>query len=142
MQTFLPEKDFVYSAWCLDYKRLGKQRVECKQIYKALTGTGSLRWKHHPAVKMWKGYELALLDYAIVICTEWRLREYKDSLLPFFKQEYDNMINSGVKLVYPNWLGNEEFHASHRSNLLRKDKEYYSKFGWTEPDNLPYIWLK
>lgn len=27
-----------------------------------------------------------------------------------------------------------------RSNLLRKDYEYYKQFGWTEPINLPYIW--
>ena len=44
------------------------------------------------------------------------------------------------KIIYPHWLGYEPFHASHRSNLLRKDAEYYSQFGWTEPDNLPYIW--
>jgi hypothetical protein len=42
----------------------------------------------------------------------------------------------------PHWLGDEELHASHRSNLLRKDKEYYSKFGWLEPDNLEYKWVK
>jgi len=34
----------------------------------------------------------------------------------------------------------KEIHASHRSNLLRKNFEFYSKFGWKEPDNLPYIW--
>ena len=32
MQTFLPYPDFVKSAQCLDYRRLGKQRVEAKQI--------------------------------------------------------------------------------------------------------------
>jgi hypothetical protein len=41
---------------------------------------------------------------------------------------------------YPPWLGNESFHASHRSNLLRKDFDYYSQFKWTEPTTLPYIW--
>jgi hypothetical protein len=40
----------------------------------------------------------------------------------------------------PNWIGDEKFHASHRSNLLRKDKEFYGKFGWAEPDDLPYFW--
>ena len=28
MQTFLPYKDFGKTAKCLDYRRLGKQRVE------------------------------------------------------------------------------------------------------------------
>ena len=31
-------------------------------------------------------------------------------------------------------------HASHRSNLLRKDPEHYMQFGWTEPPDLPYVW--
>lgn len=38
MQTFLPYKSFVKSAACLDMRRLGKQRVEAKQILMALTG--------------------------------------------------------------------------------------------------------
>jgi len=37
MNTFLPYPDFVKSAQCLDYRRLGKQRVEAWQIYLALT---------------------------------------------------------------------------------------------------------
>ena len=32
MQTFLPYSDFIKTARCLDYKRLGKQRVEAKRI--------------------------------------------------------------------------------------------------------------
>jgi len=41
---------------------------------------------------------------------------------------------------YPVWLYDEEFHASHRSNLLRKDPEYYGRFGWQELPDLPYLW--
>lgn len=40
------------------------------------------------------------------------------------------------------WLGNEFFHESHQSNLLRKDYAYYSQFNWNVPDDLPYIWPK
>ena len=58
MQTFLPYKDFSRSAKVLDRQRLGKQRVEGLQILQCLLGIGSLRWKNHPAVKMWKGAEL------------------------------------------------------------------------------------
>lgn len=43
-------------------------------------------------------------------------------------------------LFYPNWLGNEEFHASHRSNLLTKDFAFYSRYKWTEKLGMPYIW--
>lgn len=40
----------------------------------------------------------------------------------------------------PWWLGDPGFHAGHRSNLLRKDPDHYSRFGWLEPDDLPYVW--
>ncbi|HEY5312264.1 MAG TPA: hypothetical protein VIK18_07080, partial [Pirellulales bacterium] len=40
----------------------------------------------------------------------------------------------------PPWLGSRKFHASHRSNLLRKKPAWYAQFGWKEPDNLPYVW--
>ena len=36
MQTFLPVADFVESAKMLDYKRLGKQRVEGMQLLNAM----------------------------------------------------------------------------------------------------------
>ena len=41
--------------------------------------------------------------------------------------------------TYPSWL-TEKFCASHRSNLLRKNPEFYSQYEWKEPNNLPYIW--
>lgn len=40
----------------------------------------------------------------------------------------------------PPWLGDPAFHASHRSNLLRKDPVHYGQFGWTEGPDLPYVW--
>ena len=38
MQTFLPYPDFRESLESLDYKRLGKQRVEAWQIYQIVSG--------------------------------------------------------------------------------------------------------
>jgi hypothetical protein len=45
------------------------------------------------------------------------------------------------KIKYPHWLGNKSFHSSHRANLLRKDYEYYSQFGWEEDSTNPYSWF-
>lgn len=137
MQTFLPYADFIKTAKCLDYRRLGKQRVEAWQIYQALTKE-NYGWKHHPIVKMWQGYEQALLRYGMSICEEWRARGYKDTMLDKFINNY----NIEKDIGYPSWFGKKSFHASHRSNLLRKDKVYYSKFDWKEQDNLPYVWYK
>jgi hypothetical protein len=132
MQTFLPFSDFVESARVLDYRRLGKQRVETKQLILALTQP-KYGWKNHPAAKMWAGYVPLLAEYGRVMCQEWIDRGYNDSLLPFFCG-FDE-----VREV-PGWLGDDDFHASHRSNLLRKDPVFYGAFGWSESPDLPYVW--
>lgn len=134
MQTFLPYKSFADSARVLDNKRLGKQRVEAKQIIKALAGE-TKGWVNHPAVKMWRGCEGTLCDYAISICDEWISRGYKDTLRDWFITERKKHQDKN-----PAWLGDQGFHASHRSNLLRKAHDWYSKFGWSEGPDLPYVW--
>jgi len=147
MQTFLPYPDYEESAKCLDYRRLGKQRVECKKLLLALgvpVGRHAPKksgWKNHPATKMWRGYEIELCRYAVEICVEWKHRGYKDTLVAQFLLaaiELEHHSDDGP--AKPPWLGDEFLHSSHRSNLLRKDPDHYGQFGWEEPDNLPYVW--
>jgi len=130
MQTFLPYMSFEKSAKCLDYRRLGKQRVEAKQILDILNGKTS-RWENHPAVNMWRGYEDALALYVNEMIKEWIFRGYVNNM---------ELINVDGQPEMPKWIGNEKFHASHRSNLLRKNKEFYRRYNWEEEDNLPYEW--
>jgi len=141
VQTFLPYSDFIKTAKCLDYRRLGKQRVEAWQIYQAITNS-NYGWQNHPIVNMWRGYEKCLLYYGVTICLEWIDRGYKDSILNKFLKEIIKIKSYEYLFLTPSWIGNKKFHASHRSNLLRKDKDYYGKFNWKEPDNLPYVWIK
>ncbi len=147
MQTFLPYPSFAESARCLDNKRLGKQRVECKQILIALgidvgphRGNLLSRWRSHPAVVMWRGHELFLAEYAWNACYQWLLRGFRDSLLTQFEVVRNRALGVGIMHERPGWLGDESFHASHRSNLLRKDPVHYGQFAWREPDDLPYVW--
>lgn len=157
MQTFLPYPDFAESARVLDRQRLGKQRVEAKQILMCLLGEGSLHWKHHPAVRMWRGYEPALARYGYEVCYEWRARGYKDQQLEWFLIKYNEMLAAfswGCPLYDPFedpwWLGNHELHASHRACLLAKDYEHYRQFGWSEQparvsgkgEQWPYKWVR
>lgn len=143
MQTFLPYPSFEESARVLDYRRLGKQRVEAWQIYQTIIGQ-SKGWANHPAVRMWQNHPHVLLSYGIAMCDEWIRRGYKDTMKMRF---FDEAVNFGVlifngkyKNELPKWLGNQAFHASHKSNLMRKDMEYYSQFGWEVPNNLEYVW--
>lgn len=135
LQTFLSYADFADSAHCLDRSRLGKQRVEVLQILRALNVGGS--WSNHPAVLMWRGYEVALAVYEMFICVEWTSRGYRDSCLEKIMAEVDPSRQS---LIVPWRNFSDELYASHRSNLLRKMPQHYGTFRWTEPDDLPYFW--
>lgn len=139
MQTFLPSPSYTESAKILDYKRLGKQRVEAKQILLAL-GKTSGGWVNHPATKMWRGHEVELCQYGLSMCCEWIRRGYKDTLSEFFMDALWQYESDGRDMSLPPWVGDERVHASHRSNLLRKDREFYSQYGWEESDDLPYVW--
>jgi len=152
MQTFLPYPDIVKSIKCLDNKRLGKQRVEAYQIYKIVSGQDSeSRWKNHPAVKMWLYHPAAIAMYMNIAINEWCQRGYINNMkyilhpigLKLLSHKEDNLHNfidiQGI-VNFPWWIGNEEFHNAHKSNLLRKMPEHYSKFGWDVPNNLPYVW--
>ena len=132
MQTFLPFPNFYRSVEVLDYRRLGKQRVETYQILNILLGrTDSKSWSNHPATKMWTGYEEDLKVYQNYTIDEWVRRGYKNNM----KHETVDL----KRLEMPHWFGDYDFHRSHRSNLLRKNYEYYSQF-FTEPTDLPYVW--
>jgi hypothetical protein len=127
VQTFLPIPDLQQSALCLDWRRLGKQRVECLQILKALSDP-SYGWRHHPAVRMWRGYDGALKQYANYCIEEWIKRGYRNTMA----------LYEVGKVVYPPWFGGP-IHDSHKSALLRKDPIWYGQFNWNVPA-LEYVW--
>lgn len=139
MQTFLPSSDYYESARMLDYRRLGKQRVEVLQILRALMGKTN-GWRNHPAVRMWRGYERELVTYGDAICSEWIQRGYKDTCRRKILELDLELEAQGVDFVDPPWLGSPEFHASHRAALKAKDPDYYGQFGWSEEAGIDYVW--
>lgn len=134
MQTFLPYEDFAASAEVLDYRRLGKQRVETWQILNALGGK-TKGWVNHPASRMWRGHETALALYGETVCREWIRRGYKDTMLERFVN-----LTAGAPVSMPAWLGDERVHISHQSNLVRKDGEFYGPIFPDVPPDLEYVW--
>jgi hypothetical protein len=141
MQTFLPYPDFKKSAAVLDKKRLGKQRVECKQIARALVRGGG--WRHHPATRMWLGRLPALFEYYTIICAEWVRRGCKHDMTwdaDVMQAVADDEHLSLGFVGMPWWFGVEEFHRSHQSKLLSKFPEHYSKYFIGVPNDLEYWW--
>jgi hypothetical protein len=67
-------------------------------------------------------HQVALCDTCLdTICT--LQMQYKDTGLPI-------------------WFGNEEYHKSHQSNLVRKNPDFYRPFFPDIPNNLPYIYFR
>ncbi len=152
--------DLKKCAKSLDFKRLGKQRVEAKQIIEAIE-FGKSKWMRHPASKMWKDHLIPLKIYHNYMVREWVERGYNNTL-PLYdvKEEEYSVIKTkfdGTKTIllpaetektFPWWFGWEPFINSHKASLLRKDPTFYSSFhtkelefytdkGYLWPDHLP-----
>lgn len=168
MQTFLPYPDFVQSLVSLDYRRLGKQRVEAFQIINIIekieeNPDQKLAWKNHPARFMWDKHLDALKCYYNLSVLIWLSRGYNNSMklmdlkLPLLSVSFPlvsevklslseisvcvEMVAGAEKLISrPAFIGDEEFHRSHQSNLVRKQPEFYGPLFPGVPDDLPYIW--
>ncbi|MFJ8649181.1 MSMEG_6728 family protein [Streptomyces sp. NPDC093546] len=150
MQTFLPYSGFTRSAEALDPRRLGKQRVEALQVFRGLTVPG-YGWRRHPAVRMWTGYEEALVRYGLDVCRVWtatgRSDTCADTLMRDFRAwrrpvEDAPRPQGGLAAAgeLPPWLGDPAFHRSHQSALVRKDPDFYRGHFPGVPDDLPYVW--
>ncbi len=160
MQTFVPlTSSFEDIAKVLDRQRLNKQALEGWQILMTLLELdpqGNHRipkgWVNHPAVKMWRGHEIALYRYIEAMVDEWKRRGYKSTIGDKARAtvlralELDILDGSATN---PSWLSDlrtfEEVASSHRLALLNKDYEWYSQFGWpedagTKPESYDYIW--
>ncbi|WP_249997700.1 MSMEG_6728 family protein [Actinoplanes sp. M2I2] len=146
MQTFLPYADFLASARALDQKRLGKQRVETVQVLRGLITPG-YGWRHHPAVKMWRGYEEGLIRYGLDVAGVWTATGRADTTVATLLADWGQGTEIRTREALaeagelPPWLGEAEVHRSHQSALLRKDPDFYRPlFGPDVPDDLPYVW--
>lgn len=154
MLTFLPYPDYDESAQALDYKRLGRQRVEARQLLETTgwrlerelgvphtnlrddlpdKGPWVEKWRAGPASKMWQGHHWSLARYYNAMVREWRRRGYSNNM-PLIRLEAEALDD-------PPWLGDKEFHSAQRANLIRKNPSYYKDMlGWTEEPLDGYIW--
>lgn len=159
MQTFVPiaTDNFIEIAKTLDSKRLHKQALEGWQILMVLTELdpqGNPRipkgWVNHPAVKMWRGHEGALLSYIQAMVVEWKQRGYKSTIDSKAEATYQSASKyKSLMVTPPQWMVDQQqldtIASTHRQALLVKDYEWYSQFGWPEdpgyaPKEYEYIW--
>lgn len=151
MQTFLTRRSFHRSMSDLDDKRMINQFEEALHILRVHAGLTE-GYKNHPAVKMWRGHEHALSIY-MHSCTAERVNRFgrrwnKDrpgAVDPWIRMdEPERALKQQGRwgsFAYPPWWDELWVYMSHRSNLLRKDPEFYGAVGWSPvPELMPYLW--
>ena len=129
VNTFVPFADIHKCARALDMKRIGKQRVEAYQLWRALQGL-TKGWVNHPATLMWKGHTCFLAMYCNAMIDEWIARGYKNNM--------EKLPHCG-KPSPPWWWGWEPIHKSHHAALNRQKPAYYQfdVGSWAE---WGYVW--
>ena len=133
MQTFLPYKDFQKSAEALDNKRLNKQILEGYQILNVLSNDDPRAgWRNHPAVKMWRGHEKALLEYVMTCVREADKRGIKTennvANIKALALKKMDAWGDGLPMWYHDFEKSHRVVATHKANLYRKDPVYYFDF--------------
>ena len=154
MQTFMLYKSFYHTAQALDNKRLNKQILECYQILKVLSSNDPhAGWRNHPAVKMWKGFEMGLFQYAMVMLEEANKRGIKTENNLRNLNELNERAYRDWGYGMPFWMDDKKVMArvttTHKANLYRKDPEHYYEFATAvesksnEPccDRCQYYWV-
>ena len=153
VNTFILNIDLKINAKMLDDKRLGKLRLETKQIINILeNGNDNAGYSRHPAVLMWTNHTNALKIYFNYIVREWISRGFVNNMELYDINEKYYVIKStfdGVKTifyeekqdddvtVFPWFFSWFPLIQSHKASLLRKNPEYYSHF--YNQDIIPYL---
>lgn len=128
MQTFLPYQCFTESVIHLDTRRAWKQVIEARQIIDCLEGrkTG---WANHPAVKMWVGHIPELKLYFNVFLGYCKNTHAINTKYEPYDETHFQCRSAGQGIgnimVWPWWLGQEEFHRAMRARLIEKDRAFY-----------------
>lgn len=132
MQVFRPYVDWAKSAAVLDNRRLGKQRVECKQVLNTilrklgLISDGRRGWLNHPVVLMYynggKPYIRDLVGFFNACVEEWVGRGFKSSISLTDIEHHLSPLNSAEGTPI------RRLHEiEYRRILLVKDPAHYVK---------------
>ena len=153
MNTWLPYEDFEKSVECLTDNHLRMQVTDCAKILYWRTGmpidgrNASRQQMLHPCVVQWDGYLSYLLDYSLEAMTQAQERTYygtkKEEInkrveqILFIVPTVESRLDNSEK---PHWLGDKDYHDSHKSNLMRVNS-FYKEYWITEVnEGLEYVW--
>ena len=163
VNIFIPFPNIYMSVKCLDRERLGKQRVECKQIIDLLEEYDRTHilpekgWSSHPAFLSWIGFTNHLKVYFDICVKEWTDRGYVNNMQTYnIDQSKYNIVECSFdgktatynnskfnEFSFPYWVSFPPFYKSHQAALLRKNPKYYIEYFGNELGefiNNGYLW--
>lgn len=161
IQTWLPHANLLASAAALHPDDLARQRIHNWQLISLLScylvsdeNLWHCCWREHPLVLQWKNYLPFLMEYNRAVAKVYNRgsatggqlmpASQPDPVLTQCEELFDAAVEAGacdaeVSFV-PGWIGNAGYHASHQSNLVRKNPEFYSNLFPNVTENLKYVW--
>lgn len=148
LMVWLPYPNLRLSVHCLSAFHLGKQFADSVTILRVLAGhNGGGHGKFVTTTSAWGHNPESLLVYSSFAHTElykrgWT-RDHPNPRTPEGKKHF-KLPGEWYTDEYqvPDWVGVERIHASHRSYLITKDREWYSQFAWTEYESRVIVWPK
>lgn len=155
VNTFIIVPDIYQTAKMLDDKRLGKQRLEAKQLIDVLERYDQTMvleggWSTHPATRSWVGYTNALKAYFNIMVEEWISRGNNNTMSMYpvdhrlfrivpcsFDGKTAKFEGNFDQYCYPYWISFPPLYMSHQASLCRKFPEYYKNF--LRDELLPFL---
>lgn len=152
MQTFFPFPDPVQSAEVLGNDELVQQIADIVVILNTLNETEDTGFADHPVVKMWRGHEVYLAHYGLILCDE--LTTNRPVILAFvvttpeevqtsrekIEQHLDWSASGDFDMNPPFWIRDPNLTKAHRSELLRINPRLYRNYFPTTPMDIPTYW--
>ena len=124
MQVFVPFKEPLKTAQCLDNKRLNKQIIECNQLIKTIRGF-SKAWMNHPVTRMYQHKDLFRYMNYYVCC----LHNFKNGFMKDAKIYNDMAMNVLNEMKESgNEILTDEFCDQHKRRLYAKNPDHYKQF--------------
>ena len=143
VNTFILSNSPRTCVTLLDYRRLGKQRVEAKQIIDTIENKTD-GWKNHPVSKMWKDHVIGLKYYFNCCVDEWVNRGYKNTMIKYDLSDYLLPDGSYDELKLLPWFYyNKQIQESFKASLYRKEPDFYKDIISHDSPYVfhGYIWL-
>lgn len=145
METFAPHSTLTECCDSLLVRHMTETVVTAVAVLNVIHEVKSVNtWMEKmPVVRMWRGHEVFLCDYAMVLNEARRtgVTDRRYALADKILNKHMEWASSGsYTLEPPRWWGDENLHMAHRSELLRQNPKLYGGVFTETPYDVPMFW--